>query len=397
MSDLTHPALQAMLDIDSHEMVPLNNWVDAFGPETADVADLMRLLLSNVGENSLAVQKTIVDEMEITEDIVWNYKGLDAPGAIDLRRRPAAMKAMHIVRQLVFPTMALGAVNLITNEGAPAFWRFDPGKIDHKDAGRRAVGAYNRWVVRQLKDVGSDVRCVGAVLTENLDRMMADAQSLIDGGVKAIWIPSGIPPANTSPADQNLDTFWKLMADNNVAVLFHIGTEFGLSSPAWYANVPAFKYGENSSIEFPVEPFRASTINLANENFLAAMILGGVFERHPTLRFGVIECGAQWVGPLAERLDLWSKQFTKRLAHLTMKPSAYLARNVRVTPFIFEPVGEYYDRWPHLGDVYCYSSDYPHREGGKASHLRFLKEVERHGGDVVDRFFRRNSAWLMPN
>jgi hypothetical protein len=66
-----------------------------------------------------------------------------------------------------------------------------------------------------------------------------------------------------------------------------------------------------------------------------------VFERHPTLRFGAIELGSHWLGPLADNLDMWIERvFARRTKDiLSLKPSEYLARNVRVTPHnIVEPV-----------------------------------------------------------
>jgi predicted TIM-barrel fold metal-dependent hydrolase len=181
-----------------------------------------------------------------------------------------------------------------------------------------------------------------------------------------------------------------------VPIVAHISTEGAFSSPKWYANVPEFVQGVRSSVEFAVEPFRASTLNLPHEAYLSAMILGGVFERHPNLRFGVIECGAQWVGPLAERLDMWAEQFASRLSVLSMKPSEYMVRHVRITPFVFEKVSTYFDRWPELIDIYAYSSDYPHVEGGRDSKGRFYDEISRFGDDVVNRFFYENAKTLLP-
>ena len=47
------------------------------------------------------------------------------------------------------------------------------------------------------------------------------------------------------------------------------------------------------------------------ETFVGAMVLDGVFERHRTLRGGVIELGAGWVPQMIKRLDwiaeIWSK------------------------------------------------------------------------------------------
>jgi predicted TIM-barrel fold metal-dependent hydrolase len=129
------------------------------------------------------------------------------------------------------------------------------------------------------------------------------------------------------------------------------------------------------------------------------MVLGGVFERHPDLRFGVIELSASWVGPLAERLDMWAdKMFASRFReNLSMRPSAYIARNVRVTPFHFEPLARYLDRYPHLSDVYCYSTDYPHFEGGQDSKRAFADALSGVSADLRDKFFYRNGAFLLPD
>src|SRR3546814_1432134 len=73
------------------------------------------------------------------------------------------------------------------------------------------------------------------------------------------------------------------------------------------------------------------------------MVLDGVFERHPDLRCGVIEMGASWVPSLMRRLDYAAKSFARTepmLGELSMKPSEYVRRQVRVTPFPGEDVAE---------------------------------------------------------
>ena len=57
-------------------------------------------------------------------------------------------------------------------------------------------------------------------------------------------------------------------------------------------------------------------MHFAPENYVAAMVLGGVFERHPHLRFGVIELSASWIGPLAERLDMTQSAISHQLRGL---------------------------------------------------------------------------------
>ena len=210
-------------------------------------------------------------------------------------------------------------------------------------------------------------------------------------------MPVGAPPAGMSPADRRLDPFWALCAQANVPIVVHVGSHQCLfASQAWNADVPEFEPTVGESEEFNVEPYGAATLQFAPDNMLCAMILGGVFERHPTLRFGVVELGAHWVGPLAEKLDLYAEQFTRPLRALALLPSQYLARNVRVTPFCFEPVDLYLSRHPDLSDVYCYSSDYPHREGGKYAKDIFIDRLKGFDDATLERFFVTNGEYILP-
>lgn len=104
------------------------------------------------------------------------------------------------------------------------------------------------------------------------------------------------------------------------------------------------------------------------------------------------------MGPLAERLDLWERQFHKRFTEvLTMKPSEYINRNVRIGPFCFEDVRSYFEHYPHLSDVYCFSSDFPHVEGGKDSKNKFFENIAPLGEDILKKFFVDNPATLLPD
>jgi len=64
-----------------------------------------------------------------------------------------------------------------------------------------------------------------------------------------------------------------------------------------------------------------------------------------------------------------------------MRPSEYLNRNVRVTAYSFEPIDRYFERFPDLADVYCFSTDYPHTEGGKDSKRVVHAKITRLGDD----------------
>jgi predicted TIM-barrel fold metal-dependent hydrolase len=388
-----------MMDVDSHEMVPSPLWGQEFGEVAERIRPYTNGIIGMAAENTLNREDILDDTSEITPQSVWNVKGPGAPSALDLKRRPAVLDAMGVERQLVFPTFGLLGMALKHNPLAPQVFGFDPDEFDRIEVGQAIITAHNQWASRIVKEVGRDrIRPVGIVDTSTFETMMSDAEAAISGGVPVLWISGGTPPADTSPGDTMLDPFYRLLAEANVPLTLHIGTEFGLlRSSNWSKGVPQFTPSTGSSLEFAVEPFRSSTLHLAPDNFLSAMVLGGVFERHPTLRFGVIECSAHWVGPLAEQLDMWFDEFHKRLApHLSMRPSEYIARNVRATPFYFEPVDEYMERYPKVASVYCYSSDFPHREGGKESARVFWERMRRLDPSLAQKFYVTNGELLLP-
>jgi predicted TIM-barrel fold metal-dependent hydrolase len=391
--------LDLSVDVDSHEMVPLEYWGEVFDEQVAsEIVQAQMGFLSDNGRNTLSRPDISGDLSEITEESVWNVKGPEAPGAIDFTRRVDVLDAMGVSLQLVYPTFGLLGINLFINPQAHRFLRYEEEAVDRIQLGRRIVEAHNRWAGRVTRESGDRVRPVAVILTDTIPHMMEQAEEALAQGVRAVMIPSGCPPAHTSPGDRALDPFWRLCAEANVPVTTHVGTEFAfLASHEWSVNVPEFEPLASSSIELPFEPYRATTMHFSAENWLCAMTVAGVFERHPGLRFGAIELSAGWIGPLADRLDCWVEQFASRLADtLSLRPSEYLARNVRVTPFFFEPVDQYLERYPDLSSVYCFSTDYPHLEGGRDAKHRFSERLSACGDDVREKFFVGNGSTLLP-
>ena len=97
---------------------------------------------------------------------------------------------------------------------------------------------------------------------------------------------------------------------------------------------------------------------------MSNLILGGVLERHPDLRLGIMELSAPWVPLHLMYLD-GGLRFSSRFegedpTRLPMPPSDYFRRQVRVAAFSYERP----DKLAHqAGDVFMACSDYPHAEG----------------------------------
>lgn len=386
-----------VIDVDAHEMAPAHVWGEMFGPHSARFAEVAADFIRSFGANSFW-RPGLADDAAITPASVWTEKGPSAPGAFDFDRRRRVLDAMGIARQLIFPSAALLAFGPLTGSSLASLGLPIPAGEEGQRMLRGVVAEYNDWVVRTTTAPGSRFRPAALLSGATVDELMEQAGDLVARGARAVWLPTGRPPGGRSPAAPELDSFWALMAANGVAVTLHLGTDSGFRSSDAWSQAPAFAVGKVDSVEIALEPFGTTTVHMGASNFLSAMVLGGVFERHPMLRFGVIELGATWFGPLAEHLDLWVEHiYAKRMAGvLSMPPSAYMDRNVRVTPFYFEPVDLYFRRYPQLSHAWCYSSDYPHVEGGVDSKLGFLARLEPLGTVAIEKFFAGNGAWLVP-
>ena len=126
------------------------------------------------------------------------------------------------------------------------------------------------------------------------------------------------------------------------------------------------------------------------------MIFDGVLERFPELRIGVIEQGAIWLPSWMRQMESAFDAFERheaRLQDLSMRPSDYVRRQIRVTPYPTEDVGWVID---NTGPEVClFSTDFPHVEGGRRPYERFERSLKDASEDVRHRFYAANFVDLM--
>jgi predicted TIM-barrel fold metal-dependent hydrolase len=390
-----HPYVGQIMDTDSHEYTPVNHWVDQFGSVAKPFADLIE-------QTKLPIREFVAsDDTPINAETVWRTKFARAPGAFDLRRRLEVMDFTGVRRQMVFP----GSIGLY----ATAFFcrcNDDPEMFKGITGNRKAfalkmIDAYNDFCIRQARETDR-LRMVGIGFRDNVDDLYATVKWLVDNGVRAVWLPSAALPGGRSPAHPDLHPVWDLLQASDTPVMVHIGADFGFLRTEEWRKAPAF-VGWKAGEEFQMDPWSLSTLHLAAQNFLATMVLGGVFEAFPKLRFGSCEVLGQWLGPLAQNLDFWNEHQRKfsldnREGQLPikMKPSEYIRRNVRIALFDIEPVDVYIEKFG-MPEVYCYSSDYPHPEGGKKPMLDVSERLKRFSPDLMRKVFVENGEWLLPN
>ena len=392
-------------DVDSHEMIPGHLLGDVLGRPGEIMGRFFEVaaeLHPDPSPTNMHQPEIVGDIAPIDADQVWKVKGPKAPSAIDFGRRVEVLDVMGIDRQLVFPTTAIAAIMIgrMDDFGFQQRWGGDDSMLDgltRWEFAKLFVRSYNEWVMSAPVQADGRIRMVGIVPTsQDFNEMFNTAKELVEAGVQAVWMQADEPPAGVSPAHSTLDPLWDLFEKANVAVTLHIGTELAFLDPRWM--VAETFQDLFQSPEIPntnIQMF--SMAHTAVDNYLSAITLGGVFERFPKLRVGLLEVGAYWVGPAASRMDMYVDVFLgAAAAKFPLKPSEYIARNVRVSPFNFEPVDEYFRDYPSLADVFCYSTDYPHVEGTKDSMKNMRAKVEPLGPEITEKFFTTNANLLLP-
>lgn len=122
-----------------------------------------------------------------------------------------------------------------------------------------------------------------------------------------------------------------------------------------------------------------------------AMILSGVFERHPTLSLVLAELGCGWLpfflNDIDDRISPTAQLFLGQWKY-PLKPSEYLVRNVRGTPLTGgndTPLEGIMRALPE--DMLVFSSDFPHFEG--------INEPAAHYEEVLKNFDARRRQLFM--
>src|SRR6476619_3540112 len=228
----------------------------------------------------------------------------------------------------------------------------------------------------------------------DLDQAPAMAAEAIDAGAAALLVASGCPPDH-SPSHVGLDPVWAQAQEAGIPIVFHVGGTGDLIDGNYFRNglpiPPDFHGGEENfrSVDYMGIPGPPAQT-------LATMIFDGVLERFPELRIGVIEQGAIWVPSWLRQMESAFEAFVKheeRLRALSLRPSEYVRRQVRFTPYPTEDVGWIIEQ---AGSEVClFSSDFPHVEGGRRPVERFEASLGDADDQVRDAFYRDNFLDLM--
>jgi predicted TIM-barrel fold metal-dependent hydrolase len=299
-----------VISADGHAGPPADVYRDYLDPTFRQRFDLFQQELSDL---RAAMEDRTADFQAEWAAETDGDGGLTA--AFDSATRNAVLDEEGVAAEVLFPDAD------VLGTGRIAASPFGTGLSgDNSDAEAAVAGsrAHNRWLadfVAQEPHRRIGVAVVPAIIPD-LDTVLAIVAEAKEQGHSGILIPTRWfeRPAYHDP---HYEPLWALAEDLDLVVHTHSGagpTDIGMGPG--------------------MVPIYAAEAGWWAARPLAVLILGGIFERHPRLRYSMAENGAWWVPDQIRRMDeKWvgghnTRKFGDAFRDgLSMKPSEYLDRN----------------------------------------------------------------------
>lgn len=309
---------------------------------------------------------------QLTNGPKWH----EALGAFSGPERSEALDLLGFQRQVVFSSFCARLIF----EAMPIDLRYE------------TAAAHNR-AMAEFCDHDDRLLGVAMVPLDDPERALAEIAAAHALGLAAVWIASDAP-GGRSPGHVEHDPIWATLSEWSLPFILHVGSSPLTVADAWLntgrPNLTTARGGAEV-----IGSKDLTVIHHSAQQFISALVLDGVLERHQSLRGGVIELGAGWVPDMLRRLDhaatIWAKS-EPHLADMERLPSEQVREQMRFTPYPFEAVDTIVNE--SSPELYLFSSDYPHAEGGRDPIGRFDRATASLDATARELFFAENFRTL---
>jgi predicted TIM-barrel fold metal-dependent hydrolase len=384
------PEDRSIYDADSHIM-ELPNFLKAYAdPALRDEMPEVSYSASLVTDDEVAVimeqggkhsDDHIRAMLALGDDLIKSSKEIQALGAFNASDRSKAVDLLGFRKQLVFATHSVALP-------------FHPSSKTEARLRYGATRAHNRHMADFC---GDDDRLlgVGIVPLDVPEQAIAELDLVLEAGLQAVWVPHRAP-IGFSCGHVDLEPFWARLAEAGVPFVLHVGGSPLQAMKSWSNNGrPPVKDwmggGEN------VRTKDSFVLHQAPETFISMMVAEGLFERHPDLRGAAVELGAGWVPEMLRRLDDMTRIYGRadESVRFDRPPSEQLTAQMAFTPFPHEDVANMIAQ--SNPDLFMFSSDYPHVEGGRDLLGKFDGHLANAKDATKEAFFTENFLRLWPD
>lgn len=298
---MSYPIISA----DSHITEPPNTYTDYIDPKFRDVAPRMQF---QEGAGDLFV----IEGMK--KPIFMGLVAAAGKPAEEIRLKGSRFSELHrggwdpnariedqrrdgVAAEVIYPTVGMVLCN-------------------HKDFDykRACFEAYNRWLTEYCGAHPKRLFGMGQTAMRSPEEGIEDLKAIKALGLRGVMMPGD--PAVEDHDSAVYDPFWRTAIELELPLAFHILT----TREQGRARGPKM----NGFL----------TIVRGCQDIMGTLILGGVFERHPTLKIVCVEADAGWVPHYMYRMDHAFKRHRNWLPPgqaLSRLPSEYFADNIYVT------------------------------------------------------------------
>jgi len=343
----------SVLSADSHITEPPECYVDNIDPAWRDRAPHLVDLGENIGEGFVVegmkrpvVLGTVAAAGKKPEEIKLLGSRFDDlhRGGWDPEARMADQDRDGVSAEVIYPSVGMVLCN-----------HRDP---DYKKA---CFDAYNRWLAGYCGAHPDRLVGLGQTAMRSPEEAIADLAAIKALGLRGVTMPG--QPVVEDYDSPMYDEFWDAAIDLELPLSFHI-----LTMRAEKARGPAMA--------------NFMSIMRGCQDVMALLILGGVFERHPSLRVVCAEADAGWVPHYMYRMDHAYDRHRNWLPPgqaLSRMPSEYFAENIYVT---------FQDDWTAFrfaNDMnwrrLMWANDFPHSDSTWPWSQELL---DKHAADLTD-------------
>ena len=275
----------------------------------------------------------------------------------DNDRRIAGLEAEGTVAEVVYPNGLPFGYHCLEIGPDP-----DPLERARQAASLRA---YNRWLADFCAAAPGRRAGCALVLLDDVDEAVDEVRAAAASGLRGIMLPG--PGGDPWYFEPRLDPFWQACCDHQTLIVQHAAGILPRGVPKGFAAL--------------------MTIALENDFFAGRsmwqMMLGGVFDRFPTLRYVLAEGGASWVPQKLDEIDALiarTSSWSEFAAHIgreaTMQRSAwdYWRDNCWVGASFMSPHDA--RRRREIGvDQMMFGLDYPHFESTFSRTKRWIQST----------------------
>ena len=352
-------AIEKLISADSHVVEPPDLWEQYIEPKYRDRAPRMirrdgadhwvvdeDVALGSVGAPSQAGQR-FEDVGSLEVDGVF---GETPPGAYDPHERLKEMRVDGVVGEVLQPTIGARLYTM-------------PVESNLLSACLRAL---NDWMADFCRPYPHLLKGVGCINLDDIGVGMKELERCVDIGLSGAMISAF--PGEDRPYDlPDYEPLWSLAEEARMPLVIHSGTQRpGVSRIGVFATGASLRGTANFYTNRDHWPRRS----------VGAMIFGGVFERHPGLKVGVVEYDIGWAPYFIRQMDIFYQEhgYVSEIRFKDGKvPGDFFRSNVYLT-FMEDRVG-IADRSVVGVENIMWGSDYPHRESTWPRSREILEET----------------------